>query len=315
MSSQRFTEQDIPDLSGQRVVVTGANSGLGFETARALAARHAAVVMACRSVERGGAARERILAAHPAAELEVACLDLASLASVRAFSRDFCARHRRLDVLINNAGVMAMPRARTEDGFELQLGTNHFGHFALTGLLLERLLAAPMPRVVTTSSPMHRTGRLDFSDLDGERRYRKWSAYSASKLANLLFAFELDRRARAAGQPLVSVAAHPGYADTNLQLAGPALTGAVLGGWLMRLSNTLLAQSAQSGALPQIYAATSPQVRGGEYYGPRGPFRLWGAPVRVPPSHRAESEADAARLWDLSVVRTGVSYAALQSST
>jgi len=310
MRAPPFTEDQIPDLSGQIIVVTGPSSGLGFETCRALAAHHATVVMAGRSPERCDAARIRILASVPEARLEVARLDLADLRSVRDFARDFAARHPRLDVLCNNAGVMAMPLERTVDGFELQLGTNHFGHFALTGLLLERLLAAPAARVVTVTSPWHRRGQLRFEDLDAQRRYRKWEAYAASKLANVLFALELDRRARAAGAPLASVAAHPGYAVSNLALAGPRAAGAVVTERIMALGHRL-AQPTARGALPQLYAATQADVVGGEMFGPRGPFELWGAPRRVRPAARATDTALAERLWAVSVARTGVDYAAL----
>jgi len=310
MTSPPFSEEQIPDLGGQIVVVTGPSSGLGFETCRALAARHATVVMAGRSPERCEAARARILASVPEARLEVARLDLADLGSVRDFAARFSARHPRLDVLCNNAGVMAMPLTRTVDGFELQLGTNHFGHFSLTGRLLERLLAAPAARVVTVTSPWHRRGQLRFDDLDAHGRYRKWEAYAASKLANLLFSLELDRRARAAGARLTSVAAHPGYAVSNLALAGPRAARAPVTAWVMDLGH-VFAQSTARGALPQLYAATQADVVGGELFGPRGPFELWGAPRRVRPAPRATDAALARQLWEVSVARTGVDFAAL----
>ncbi|MBN2196626.1 MAG: SDR family oxidoreductase [Polyangiaceae bacterium] len=313
MPNSRFTEARVPDLAGQIVIVTGANSGLGFETARVLAAHHALVVMAGRNRERCDAARDRIRAVHPAARIEVALLDLANLSSVRRFAREFAENHPRVDVLCNNAGVMATPLVRTADGFELQLGTNHFGPFALTGLLLPLLLASPVARVVTVSSPMHRPGTIPFDDLDGQVRYRKWRAYCASKLANLLFAFELDRRARVAGVALTSVAAHPGYAATNLQFASTRAMGPVER-WVLAVGHLLFAQSAPRGALPQLYAATMPGVAGGEYFGPRGPFELWGAPRRVGASARAQNAEDARRLWELSVERTGVTYPALANS-
>src|SRR5687767_538242 len=194
-----WTVADMPDLAGRTIVVTGANSGLGYEGARAFAAKGADVVMACRNAEKGAGARAKIVAAHPGARVEVMALDLASLASVRRFAEELSARVERIDVLCNNAGVMALPRRETTDGFEMQIGTNHFGHFALTGLLLPKLLATPGARVVTQSSGAHRGGRMDFDDLHARRRYRKWAVYCQSKLANLLFAFELDRRFRAKG--------------------------------------------------------------------------------------------------------------------
>lgn len=213
----RWTTQDMPDQSGRVVVVTGANSGLGLEATKALAARGATVVMACRDPARAQGAATAVREAVPGAHLEVMALDLASLTSVAAFAGEVTAKHRAIDVLMNNAGVMALPRALTPDGFELQLGTNHLGHFALTLRLLPALEAAAAPRVVTVASTAHRMGRIDFDDLMGERRYKPWPAYGQAKLANLLFAYELERRLRAAGHKALSVAAHPGYSATNLR--------------------------------------------------------------------------------------------------
>ncbi len=306
-----WTAERLPDLSGRRVVVTGGNSGIGFEAARERARQGAHVGLACRDVGRAEAARERIAAAEPRASLQVLELDLSSLDSVRKFAERYHQQHPRLDVLCNNAGVMAIPLRRSADGFEMQLGTNHLGHFALTGLLLDRLMATPAARVVNVSSTAHRMGRMRFDDLQGERSYGKWSAYGQSKLANLLFHFELQRRFEAAGADAISVACHPGWAATNLQTAGPRMQGS---GWMERLAglgNRLFAQSAAMGALPTLYAAAAPEVRGGDYIGPDGFMENAGYPKRVGSSRRARDRAAAARLWEVSEALTGVRYAAL----
>jgi NAD(P)-dependent dehydrogenase (short-subunit alcohol dehydrogenase family) len=238
-------------------------------------------------------------------------LDLANLASVRGFADAFCARHQRLDALCNNAGVMALPHRRTKDGFEMQIGTNHLGHFALTGWLFDLLCATPSARVVTVSSGMHRIGQIRFDDLQSERRYGKWRAYGQSKLANLLFAYELARRAEKAGLGLMSVAAHPGFAATNLQFAGPRMEGAA---WMERLSllgNRLFAQTAAMGALPTLYAATAPGVRNGDYFGPAGLGEMRGYPTKVDSSARSHDLDTAARLWQVSRNLTGVGFARL----
>jgi NAD(P)-dependent dehydrogenase (short-subunit alcohol dehydrogenase family) len=306
-----WTESQVPDQSGRVAVITGANSGLGFETARVLAARGAHVVLACRDEKRAAAARDAILALQPSASLAVAPLDLASLASVRACAEELAKRHERIDLLVNNAGVMRLPARKTADGFEMQLGTNHLGHFALTGALLDRLLAAPAARIVTLSSTMHRPGRMQWDDLHSERRYGKWRAYSQSKLANLLFSYELDRRLRRARARAISVAAHPGYAATNLQSVGARMEGSRSLERFFEFGNRLLSQSAAMGALPTLYAATATDVNGGEYFGPSSFGELWGAPRRVASSRRANDAADAARLWDVSVSLTGVGFDAL----
>jgi NAD(P)-dependent dehydrogenase (short-subunit alcohol dehydrogenase family) len=241
----------------------------------------------------------------------VRTLDLAALTSVRSFADGLHAEVPSLDLLVNNAGVMAVPRQETEDGFELQLGTNHLGHFALTGLLLPTMIGRAGSRVVTVSSSAHKPGRIDFDDLMGERSYRKWSAYYQSKLANLLFAYELQRRLDAAGVPTISVAAHPGYAATNLQHVGPRMEGSRLGALVMSIGNTLLAQSDDMGALPQLYAATAPDVRGGDYFGPDGIAEGRGHPKRVGSTKASKDIAVAARLWSVSEDLTGVRYEAL----
>jgi NAD(P)-dependent dehydrogenase (short-subunit alcohol dehydrogenase family) len=293
-----WTSADIPDQTGRTVLVTGANSGLGLVTSRALAAAGARVIMACRDTAKGDAVRPD--------GAEIRRLDLADLASVRSFATDFPAE--RIDILINNAGVMAVPQRKTADGFELHFGTNHLGHFALTGLLLPRLLAVPEPRVVTVSSGFHYVGRMHFDDLNRDRRYRRWLVYSQSKLANLLFAFELDRRARAERASLVSVAAHPGYAATNLQAAGPRMAGSALQERLALLGNKVLSQPAEMGALPQLYAAVAPEVRGGDFIGPDGFMQQRGYPRRVSASRAAQDTVVADRLWAESRRLTDVTY-------
>lgn len=305
----------IPDQSGRTAVVTGANSGIGYVTARELARRGAAVTLACRSAARGRAAVIRLRGEVPGAEVEFAALDLADLASVREFARAYAERHPRLDLLVNNAGVMALPYGRTADGFETQFGVNHLGHFALTGLLLPRLrAAAPGARIVNVSSGFHVLGDVRPEDLDpdparGADGYRRWTAYGRSKTANLLFTHELGRRFTAAGSTITAAAAHPGYASTNLHAGASAQEGRTLASRAMALGNGLLAQPAASGALPTLYAATAPGVGQDAFHGPRLGWR--GAPA---PSWRAKRTLDDAageRLWAASEKLTGVSYASL----
>jgi NAD(P)-dependent dehydrogenase (short-subunit alcohol dehydrogenase family) len=311
MAAPRWSEADVPELRGRTAVVTGANSGLGFETARVLAQHGAQVVLACRSASKTEEALGRIRRESPDAAVTGMDLDLASLASVRAFAAAYLERFGPLDLLVNNAGVMAIPLRRTADGFEGQLGTNHLGHFALTGLLLYRLLAAPAARIVNVSSSLHRIGRIDFEDPNSERRYGPWRAYAQSKLANLLFTFELQRRLARKGVSAIAVVSHPGYAATQLQEVGPRMRQASWMGRLMAIGNRLMAQSAAIGALPTLYAATAPDVRGAEYFGPGGIGELRGFPRRVGASARAHDTDVAARLWELSERLTGVRYAAL----
>ncbi|GAP63946.1 hypothetical protein ARMA_2369 [Ardenticatena maritima] len=295
----KWTAADMPDQTGKIIIVTGANSGIGYETARALAHKGAHVVMACRSRERAEAAAARIRAENPRGELAVLDLDLADLASVRAFADTFTQQYDRLDVLVNNAGIMAPPqRMTTKDGFEIQFGVNHLGHFALTGLLIGRLLATPKSRVVTVSSGAHRFGTINFDDLNWERSYSPWKAYAQSKLANLLFTFELQRRLEAKGAETIAVAAHPGYTNTNLQRYTRSFS----------LLNKLLAQSPEMGALPTLYAATMPDVRGGDYFGPDGFMEMRGYPKRVQAKPEAYDPETARRLWEVSEQLTGVAY-------
>ena len=304
----RWTVDQIPDQSGRIVLVTGANSGLGFQTSRALARAGARVLMGCRDQQRADRAFDDIKSEVPEAQIEIVSLDLASLDSVRAAASDVANRTDRLDVLVNNAGVMAIPRHETADGFEMQFGTNHLGHFALTGLLLDRILRAPSSRIVTVSSNAHRAGRMNFADLQGARTYRRWLAYGQSKLSNLLFAYELQRRLEASGESTISVAAHPGFAATHLQAVGPEMTGRRLVGRVMALGNRLLAQSDEQGALPQLYAATAPDVRGGEYFGPSGLAEQRGHPKRVRSNRRSHDAEAARRLWQISEELTGITY-------
>jgi NAD(P)-dependent dehydrogenase (short-subunit alcohol dehydrogenase family) len=298
----RWTAADIPDQRGRVAVVTGANSGLGLATARELARAGARVVLATRSTQKGEDAASRIASTVPGAELDPAVLDLADLDSVRAFA---AAAPARVDLLINNAGVMAAPRRVTKQGFESQLATNHLGHFALTGLLLGRLLAAPAPRVVTVSSTLHRRGTMNFDDLQGERKYSPWGAYGQSKLANLMFCFELQRRATEAGTALLSMAAHPGYAATNLQFAATDRFYEKAIGWI---GNRVFAQSADMGALPTLYAATVPDLPGGTFVGPGGRSEQRGYPKVVTAAGKAYDEQAWRRLWDISEELTGVHY-------
>ena len=302
MSDLNWTAGDIPDQGGRVAIVTGASSGLGLVTARELARAGARVVLTSRSVEKGRSAAARIASSVPGADVQPAVLDLADLESVRAFAAD---APDRVDLLINNAGVMAAPRRLTKDGFESQFATNHLGHFALTGLLLGRLLAASAPRVVTVSSTMHRGGTIDFDDLQSERKYSRWGAYSQSKLANLMFCFELQRRAVEADSALRSMAAHPGYAATNLQAAG---TDRFYERWFMAIGNRLFAQSAEMGALPTLYAATFPDLPGGTYVGPGGRSEQRGYPKVVSAAGKAYDEQAWRRLWEVSETLTGVRY-------
>src|ERR687894_2945684 len=297
-----WTAADIPDQTGRRAVVTGANSGIGLVAARELARHGAAVVLACRNAAKGEAALADVRVAAPGADVTLAALDLADLGSVRAFAA--ATQAAPLDLLVNNAGLMAPPRRTTKDGFELQLGTNHLGHFALTGLLLDRLRAAPDARVVTLTSGAHHAGRIAFDNLSGDRRYFRWRAYGQSKLANLLFALELNRRLRAAGSTIKSLAAHPGYAATNLQFAGPPGVDAAV----MKLSNRVIAQSDEMGELPTLYAATEPGLQGGTFCGPDGFLEQRGHPKPVAPSGAARDREVARRLWEVSEEMTGVRF-------
>jgi len=297
--SAKWTSDDVPGQHGRLAVVTGANTGLGFETARVLAARGASVVLAVRDTDKGKAAAARIAGTAPGADVTVQPLDLASLESIRAAAGALRARHPRIDLLVNNAGVMFPPRQTTRDGFELQFGTNHLGHFAFTGLLLEQMLPVPGSRVVTVSSLAHRVrARINFGDLQGELSYSRVGAYGQSKLANLMFAYELARRLSGAGTT-IAVAAHPGLAATELSRYTPAIVA---------FSYALVSQHAAMGALPVLRAATDPGVAGGQYYGPRGFFGARGYPTLAHSSRRSRDTAVQRRLWAVSEELTGVTF-------
>ena len=304
-----WTIDEVADQSGRTAVVTGANVGVGFETARALAARGATVILACRDVAKGEAAAERITAASaaPPAGVRVVRLDLASLASVRAAADDIRASVPRLDLLINNAGVMDIPFARSEDGVELTFAVNHLGHFALTGLLLAQLLATPGSRVVTVSSVAHRRGLLDLETLESEEGYKPDHAYARSKLANLLFAYELQGRLDAAGAGTISLAAHPGIARTELYRTNSRFERALLSSRVRALTSWL-AQSAEAGASPTLRAALDPDARGGEYYGPNGWKEYVGQPVRVDSIPSSHDDSAQRRLWQVSEELSGITY-------
>ncbi|MFI1676708.1 oxidoreductase [Streptomyces sp. NPDC020607] len=304
-----WTAHDIPDQSGRTAVVTGANSGIGYVTARELARRGARVVLACRSEERGGVAVGRLLSEVPGAHAEFRALDLGNLASVREFADAFDSTH--LDLLINNAGVMALPYRRTADGFETQFGVNHLGHYALTGLLLPRLMETPGARVVTVSSGLHALANIDIGDLNSERDYRRWIAYGRSKTANLLFTHELARRLAATGADTVAAAAHPGYASTNLQSAGPRMEGRRGAERFAALANRVVAQPAAAGALPTLYAATARGVRPDSFTGP-GPLGWRGSPTRSWRAKWTRNDVAGERLWAASEGLTGVRYEGLK---
>ncbi|GGZ28231.1 oxidoreductase [Streptomyces poonensis] len=302
---QRWTAGQIPDQTGRVFVVTGANSGLGLATTRALARRGGHVILAVRDEDKGHRAVAEITAAQPSADLEVRRLDLADLDSVRDFADRLRADRPRVDVLVNNAGVMAPPRSLSAQGHELQFACNHLGHFALTGLLLDLLTAGRDPRVVTVSSVNHRQGHIRFDDITGERGYAPMAFYNQSKLANAVFGRELHRRLTTAGSPVRSLLAHPGYTATNLQTSAPTRLWRIVFG---RIGSPLLAQPPARGALPQLYAATDPDAAGGEFIGPDGPAELRGAPTRVRLSPAADDPGTGRRLWELSERLTGVRF-------
>ena len=307
---RKWTTANIPDQIGRTVIITGANSGLGYQTALALAHKQAHIIMACRNEEKGRAARHTIMQQHPKASVTVMPLDLADLASISKFAEAFLAQYDRLDLLINNAGIMIPPHRHTIDGFELQFSTNHLGHFALTGHLLERLLEQPNSRIVTISSIVAHIGWMRFDDLMSKRRYNRWLAYGQSKIANILFALELQRRLTAAKATTLSVAAHPGGSNTNLQYTGVGLDNSLFQKLLLLLFNPFL-QNANRGALPQLYAATAPGVQGGDYYGPNGLLEIRGYPAKASFPWAAKSQDAARRLWQESEKLTGVTYDAL----
>jgi NAD(P)-dependent dehydrogenase (short-subunit alcohol dehydrogenase family) len=305
----KWTPGQMPSEQGRLAIVTGANSGIGYQTARYLSRAGAAIILACRNAEKGEAARAKIASEYPAANLQVRVLDVADLDSVRRFAAEFLNEGKPLDLLINNAGVMALPkRQTTPQGFEMQFGTNHLGHFALTGMLLPALLRQPGSRVVTVASIAHKGGKLNFDDLNAERGYDPRGAYQQSKLANVVFGLEFDRRLRARTATTASVIAHPGVAVTNIVSNG---IGNGVQGRIVQALMPLVAQSDDRGSWPLLYAATSPEARGGGYYGPDGIAEIKGTPVEVKPKPHALDPAAGKRLWEVSEALTGVRYEAL----
>lgn len=301
-----WTANDMPDQSGRVIIITGANSGIGYESAIALARKGARVVMACRSMDKAERARQELLARVPNALVDTLQLDLGSLKSAHRFVEDFNSRYDQLDILMNNAGIMAPPYSTTVDGFESQIGTNHLGHFALTGLLLPKLLKTPKSRVVTISSYANLGGWINFDDLQSQKRYIGWLAYCQSKLANILFARELQDKLAAAQADVISVPCHPGHAVTNLQTHPANGLDAIM----LKVANATMGQPAEVGATSQLYAATAPEVVGGEFYGPK--YLLRGEVQRVGLTARAKNRADAARLWQISEQLTNVHYSGLE---
>jgi NAD(P)-dependent dehydrogenase (short-subunit alcohol dehydrogenase family) len=299
-----FKLEQIPSQKGRIAIVTGANTGLGFETAKALAQKEAKVILACRNLQKAEAAKAEIIKAIPQADLDIIQIDLSKLASVRQFAKEFLAKYNQLDLLINNAGVMMPPYSKTEDGFELQMGANHFGHFLLTGLLLDTILETPYSRIVSLSSIAHKRGEINFDDLQWEKNYKKMPAYAQSKLANLMFAFELNRRLQnKEGHHTIAVAAHPGVSNTELARHFPKLLV-----WIMMPLFSFMIHAPEKGALPTLMAALDPSVKGGEYFGPQGNREMKGEPGRAESTTLANNEEIARRLWEVSEELTGINY-------
>lgn len=303
-----WTVDDIPSQEGRVMVVSGANSGLGYYTSKALAQKGGRVIMACRNLERGEEAQKRLMKESPLHAPEVWQLDLASLDSVKRFADKFMAEEKQLDLLINNAGLMAIPYYKTEDGFEMQFGVNHLGHFALSARLWPLLSATSGARIVQVSSLAHLMGRIHFEDIHWEGKYNKWGAYGMSKLANLLFIHELTKRLSVVQNQVIAAAAHPGYANTELQAKGAKMKGSRLGVDSFNLVNRLVAQSPEMGALPSLFAATDPNVAPGDYYGPGGFMRLSGWPKPDTPSSSRVNDEVARKLWKLSEKLTRVDF-------
>ena len=306
MASNNWTITDIPDLTGKTVIVTGGNSGLGFESVKAFALKGACVILACRTVTKGEEAKKRILKFLPTADILVMELDLADLKSIRNFAAKFKQNHARLDVLLNNAGIMMVPYSLTKDGFESQLGTNHLGHFALTGLLLEVLKDSPASRVVNVSSMAHSSGEMDFNNLlyENGKDYSPLKAYGRSKLSNLLFTYELQRFFEKNKMNTIALAAHPGLSDTNLGHY-------MMEKWYFRLIMPIffrMAQPASMGALPELRASVDPEAKPNEFYGPDGKRQMKGYPVVVQPKQKAFNKEDARKLWEISEKLTSVIY-------
>ena len=306
--TEKWTVGDIPDLSGKTILVTGANSGLGLECSTVLAGKGARVIMAVRNLQKGEKAREQILVRYPQANLDLMQLDLANLQSVRDFADSFKTKYDRLDIQLNNAGVMGIPRQETADGFEMQLGVNHLGHFALTGQLLELLRKTPGARIHNVTSSAHYMGRINFDDLMGKKHYGRWLAYGQSKLANVLFTFELQKRLQAAGADTLVNTSHPGIVLGNLQTNSVQQSGTQFEGLIYRLVGPFLGQDVHMGVLPMLYAMTSPQAKGGTLYGPHT-FKMRGYPEEQRAKKSAYDAEVLKRFWDVSEELSGVKFA------
>lgn len=305
--SQKWTQQNIPDLTGKIIIVTGANSGLGFESTKALAQKGATVVMAVRNLQKGEEARQKLLQAYPKAIFDLMALDNASLASVHAFAKAFKAKYDRLDILLNNAGVMAIPRQETVDGFEMQLAVNHLGHFALTGLLLDVILKTPKARIHNVTSSANFTGKINFDDLMGKQNYSRWGAYGQSKLANVFFTFELQKRLSTAGSGTITNTSHPGLVLGNLQANSVAQSGTNVEALLYQIAQPLIAQDISMGVLCQLYGCTAIEAKGGVFYGPQR-FNIRGYPAEKKANKAAYDAAALKRFWEISEQLTGVTY-------
>ncbi len=305
--SHKWSQRDIPDLTGKVIVVTGANSGLGFESAKTFAEKGATVVMTARNMSKGEKAKTDILQAHPRATVDLMQLDVGNLASVREFVDTFKAKYDRLDVLLNNAGVMAIPRQETPDGFEMQLGVNHLGHFALTGLLLDVITNTPKARIHNVTSSANWSGRINFDDLMGERNYGRWRAYGQSKLANIFFTFELQKRLTAAGFDTITNTSHPGLVLGNLQTNSVEQSGTRIEALFYNFSKLFMAQDIKMGMLPQLYGCTATEAKGGVFYGPRT-FNMRGYPKEQKANKAAYDAAALKRFWEVSEELTGVKY-------
>lgn len=299
MKQKKWNIDNIPDQEGKVAIVTGSSSGIGYETARVLANKKATVIIAVRNLEKGNAAANKIREEYKNADVKVMELDLANLESVRKFADQFMPDYSRLDLLINNAGVMVPPYSKTADGFELQFGTNHLGHFALTGLLIDLIKETKDSRIVTVSSGAHQYGKLDFDDLNWEKRkYKAWRAYGDSKIANLYFTYQLDRKLKEKNHTTLATASHPGWTATELQRHSG----------LASFLNRFFAQGIDMGALPTLYAAVGPDVKSGDYFGPSGFKEMKGYPKKVASNELSHDEAIAKRLWDVSEELTGVKF-------
>lgn len=309
----KWTQQDIPDLTGKIIVVTGANSGLGLECSRTFAGKGATVVMAVRSLDKGEKARADILKAHPQASLDLMTLDVGDLSSVREFATAFKAKYDRLDILLNNAGLMAIPRQETADGFEMQLGVNHLGHFALTGHLLDVIVKTPNARIHNVTSSANYTGTINFDDLMGEKDYGRWAAYGQSKLANVFFTFELQKRLRAAGFDTITNTSHPGIVLGNLQANSVAQSETRMEAVMYRIVAPLIAQDIRMGVLPMLYGMAAEDAKGGVFYGPRR-FNMRGYPAEKKANKEAYDAAALKRFWEVSEELTGITYEILNKA-